>query len=164
MGGAEHSCPVHFLVADMVPNTARVFSPCLQDFEAQSRRVRGILVRVCVFKLSCSQRHYRSERYFFFVVVFFCLLSLKEKCFHCLWHLLSVQEGLLCPSLQKQACIQSLVIISEEVLQKIPEVRSHQYRNMNVALMEGTEIPSSICFCAPLAILALMKEHACPAG
>lgn len=99
---------------------------------------------------------------FFFVVVFFCLLSLKEKCFHCLWHSVFVQEGLVCPSLQQQVCIQSLVITSEEVLHKIPEVRSHQCRNMNIALMEGTEVPSS--FCAPLAVLAITKDRACPAG
>lgn len=78
MGRERKLLACSFLVANIVPNTAHVFSPCLQDFEAQSRRVRGILVRVCVFKLSYSQRHYRSERYYFFLVVVFCFLSPKE--------------------------------------------------------------------------------------
>lgn len=78
MGRERKLLACSFLVANTVPNTAHVFSPCLQDFEAQSRRVRGILVRVCVFKLSYSQRHYRSERYYFFLVVVFCFLSPKE--------------------------------------------------------------------------------------
>ena len=74
MGGRFLACS--FLVANTVLNTAHVFSPCLQDFEAQSRRVRGILVRVCVFKLSYSQRHYRSERYSLFC---FCFVSSPWK-------------------------------------------------------------------------------------
>lgn len=155
-GGAFLSC--WCLVADTVPNTAHVFSPCLQDFEAQSRRVRGILVRVCVCKLSCSQRHYRSARYFF-CCCFLLSPLLKREMLSPPLALHVCTRGLASSFLAKTSLYAIFGYNFRGSLAENPEVRSQQYRNMNVALVEGTEIPSSSCFCAPLAILAIRKEE-----
>lgn len=161
-GGAFLSCSC--LVADMVSNIAHVFSPCLQDFEAQSRRVRGILVRVCVFKLSCSQRHYRSERYLFYCCCFLLSPLPKREMLSLPLALGVCTRGLTLSFLAKTNLYAIFGYNFRGSLAENPRGKILPYRNMNVALMEGTEIPSSLCFCAPLAILAIRKERACPAG
>lgn len=124
------------LVANTVLTMAHVFSPCLQDFEAQSRRVRGILVRVCVFKLSYSQRHYRSERYSLFCFV----LSPLPEVLSLLPGAMSVQESEIqvVHSPWNRACTQSLVIISGQVLHTVIGERSHRYGNMTISNRKKT--------------------------
>lgn len=101
-------------------------------------------MRVCVFKLSCSQRHYRSERYSFCFVLF----PLPESEVFTA-SAISLDVGARRRTQEAfpheiKPLIQSLVIISEEVLQKIPRVGSHRYGNVNigvVVLTEGTKTP-----------------------